>query len=270
MMSRMTGEQLEGLGHGLKPGDPHYRAFVGPPEKYDTVSAMQFNLLTALGLREEHYLLDVGCGSLRAGRLLIPYLRTGHYFGIEPEQWLVDQGIQNEIGQDMVRIKHPIFSHDENFTLTKFGRKFDFIVAQSIFSHASVSQISRCLEEAGKVMTESSIFAATFGEGEENYSGNEWVYPGCIHYTFEFFSSLVQKVGLTCEKISWSHPNGQTWVVITHRDFAALPKVVDLENAAVLESRLVQCEQQLSRITHHPYVRMGLWIRRLFGRLRGQ
>jgi len=40
----------ENLGLGLKPGDPHYRAYVGPPEDYDLIAAMTFNLLTTLGL----------------------------------------------------------------------------------------------------------------------------------------------------------------------------------------------------------------------------
>ena len=46
----------------LKPGDRHYKAFVGPIEEYDLMAAMQFNLLTALGLRQHHSLLDVGFG----------------------------------------------------------------------------------------------------------------------------------------------------------------------------------------------------------------
>lgn len=58
------------LGISLPAGSKHYRAFVGPPEKYGVVSAMQFNLLTFLGLREDHYLLDIGCGSLRGGDFL--------------------------------------------------------------------------------------------------------------------------------------------------------------------------------------------------------
>ncbi len=66
----------------LKPGDPHYRAYVGPPLEYDLVGASQFRLLTTLGLRAGHRCLDLGCGSLRAGRLLIPYLDPGNYFGI--------------------------------------------------------------------------------------------------------------------------------------------------------------------------------------------
>src|SRR5208337_4772210 len=102
-------------GIGLPEGTRHYRAFVGPPHRYDLVAAMQFNLLTALGLREEHYLLDIGCGSLRAGRILIPYLLPGRYHGIEPERWLLQAGIDAEVGNDPLRLKRPVFSHDTSF-----------------------------------------------------------------------------------------------------------------------------------------------------------
>ncbi len=99
----------ESLGVGLKPGDAHYRAYVGPPEDYDLIAAMTFNLLTTLGLRQHHSLLDVGCGSLRIGRLLIPYLNRGKYFGIEPNEWLVEEGIRRELGEGLVQIKDPTF-----------------------------------------------------------------------------------------------------------------------------------------------------------------
>src|SRR5437763_10973182 len=77
----MASPDREDLGLGLKPGDPQYRAYVGPPEDYDLVAAMAFNLLTTLGLRQHHSLLDIGCGSLRIGRILIPYLNRGKNLG---------------------------------------------------------------------------------------------------------------------------------------------------------------------------------------------
>jgi hypothetical protein len=46
----MASHDQEDLGLGLKPGDPQYRAYVGPPEDYDLIAATTFNLLTALGL----------------------------------------------------------------------------------------------------------------------------------------------------------------------------------------------------------------------------
>src|SRR5712672_377231 len=103
----------ESLGAGLKPGDAHYRAYVGPPEDYDLVAAMTFNLLTTLGLRQNHSLLDVGCGSLRVGRLFIPYLNKEKYFGIEPNEWLVQAGIRNEIGKTLLQIKRPKFFYSD-------------------------------------------------------------------------------------------------------------------------------------------------------------
>ena len=45
---------VEDLGMGLRAGDSHYRAYVGPPERYDLVAAMSFNLLTT----------HSGCGSI--------------------------------------------------------------------------------------------------------------------------------------------------------------------------------------------------------------
>src|SRR5687768_14538688 len=110
-MTRITTEatpRTSGLALDLQPGDDHYRAYVGPPRDYDLISAMVFNLLTSIGLRQHHRVLDIGCGSLRVGRLLIPYLNEGLYVGVEPNKWLVDDGIANEIGMDQVRIKQPI------------------------------------------------------------------------------------------------------------------------------------------------------------------
>src|ERR1700722_19889133 len=62
----------------LRPGDPHYMAYVGPPTHYDFMGATQFRLLCALGLRAHHTLLDFGCGSLRAGRFFLTYLDPGN------------------------------------------------------------------------------------------------------------------------------------------------------------------------------------------------
>jgi hypothetical protein len=99
--------------------DRRYRRFVGPVDQYDFMGATQFRLLTTLGLREEHYLLDIGCGSLRAGRLLIPYLLPDRYHGIEPDKFLLDAGIANEVGTDLVRLKRPRFAHNSDFDFSE-------------------------------------------------------------------------------------------------------------------------------------------------------
>lgn len=201
-------------GGDLQPGDHHYRAFVGPPDRFDLMGAIQFTLLAALGLREDHYVLDIGCGSLRLGRLLIPYLLPGRYHGVEPERWLVRQGIARELGRSIRRVKRPMFSFSPAFDFGSFGRSFDFLMAQSVFSHAPAPAIRRCIREAAGVMRADSVFAATYFAGDEDYEGPEWVYPGCVRYTPASFTEMVRGEGLACHPLAWPHPE-QRWVLIT-------------------------------------------------------
>ena len=204
-------------------GAHHYRAYVGPPEKYDLMAAMQFNLLTLLGLREYHFLLDVGCGSLRAGKLLIPYLLPSHYFGIEPERWLVEEGIKKELGREIVTIKKPVFGFDRHFDCGVFEQKFDFVIAQSVFSHASQGQIHECLSNVSACMRPAGVWAATFVNGSSDYEGHEWVYPDCVTYTVERLKRLAAESGLDANLIDWPHPNGQTWLLFTRPGNAKVP-----------------------------------------------
>ena len=203
------------FGRSLPIGAHHYRAYVGPPEKYDLVAAMQFNLLTHLGLREFHYLLDVGCGSLRAGRLFIPFLLPGHYYGIEPQAWLIEEGVKYELGREILQIKQPVFSCNSNFNCLHFNQKFDFVMAQSVFSHASQSQIQECLSQVAKCLQPNGVMAATFVEGDD-YQGEGWTYPDCVTYTIKQMTGIAAATGLKAESIDWLHPNGQRWVLFTH------------------------------------------------------
>jgi hypothetical protein len=196
----------------------NYRKYVGPEHLYDVVGAQQFSLLVEYGLREHHRLLDIGCGSLRAGRLLIPYLDRSHYYGIEPNTWLIEAAISQEVGADQINIKRPVFDSNADFTLSIFSRTFDYLMAQSIFSHASMRQINTCLEEACKVMHHQSYFFATFFESSTNYDGDAWVYPGAVGYNYHNLSNMALQNGLKMRRLPrWKHPNGQSWIMIRRK-----------------------------------------------------
>lgn len=258
-------------GRELPIGARHHRAFVGAAESYDIAGALQFNLLTFLGLREDHYLLDIGCGSLRGGRLFISYLAPDHYYGLEPEDWLVQEGIAKEVGHDLIDLKRPVFSNDSEFTLTTFGQQFDFLVAQSIFSHASSSQIERCLSEAKQVMAPNALFIATFVQGERDYEGDGWVYPGCVSYSLERIVALAEDQGLACRTIEWPHQTQQTWVVYSHCESASrIPEMGDALRLLALRSELDYAKARLAKMESHPYVRLGMKVigNPLFDKLR--
>jgi len=209
----------ENLGLGLKPGDPHYRAYVGPPEDYDLIAAMTFNLLTTLGLRQHHSVLDIGCGSLRIGRLLIPYLNRGKYFGVEPNEWLVEEGIKRELGGALLEIKRPtFFFSDSPETLTQAKISFDFALAQSIFSHCGLDLIKNWLSAISRSLLEDGALVATFLPGEEDAPIRGWVYPECVNYRPTTIRQSAVEAGLRFELLDWKHPR-QTWALFAAPNF---------------------------------------------------
>lgn len=204
--------------------------------EFDVGAAHQFNLLTSLlGLREYHHLLELGCGSLRAARLFIPYLQSGHYCGIEPNRWLVEAGLDQELGRDLERLRAPTFSYGDDFNLQVFERTFDFILAQSIFSHTSQKQLARCLSEVAIVLKPSGLFAASFHEASEDYEGEDWVYPESVAYRAQTLRAHAERVGLRCQSIAWGNQNQQSWMLFYHPERAeTLPGLSD-EAALQLE-----------------------------------
>lgn len=211
----------ESLGLELRPGASHYRAYVGPPVDYDLVAAMSLGLLTTLGLRQHHQVLDIGCGSLRVGRLLMPYLNRGGYTGLEPNEWLVHEGIANEIGEDQVRIKQPSFVFAESAAgLIAQGRRYDFMLAQSIFSHTGLDLLDQWLAEAGQLLTPTGALVATFIPGEVDTDRRGWIYPDCVAFDPKTIASLASRHGLDFVPVDWRHPR-QTWALLAKPGFDA-------------------------------------------------
>jgi SAM-dependent methyltransferase len=209
----MAPDDREDLGLGLKPGDPQYRAYVGPPEDYDLIAAMTFNLLTTLGLRQHHSLLDVGCGSLRIGRLLIPYLNRGKYVGVEPNEWLVTEGIRRELGETLVQIKRPtFFFSDSPGAIAQAKIAFDFAVAQSIFSHCGLDLIKGWLSGISRSLARDGALVATFLIGDEDSARTGWIYPECVNYRLATLERAAEDANLRFEILDWKHPR-QTWAL---------------------------------------------------------
>jgi SAM-dependent methyltransferase len=215
----------------LAPGDHHYRAFVGPPDRFDFMSATQFTLLFHLGLREHHRVLDFGCGSLRLGRLLIPFLLPGRYYGIEPNDWLIRDALDCELGHGVVSIKQPHFAHNDDFRCDVFEvpEGFDFIMAQSILSHCGPDLAEKLVKEAAKVLAASGKFLFTCvndpdGEAMPNRSG--WVYPECVAFGASRIERICTDAGLVCRHLPWYHPN-QVWSLAARTE-ANLPSDRDL------------------------------------------
>lgn len=204
---------------------PPHRAFVGQPQRYDLAGGSQFALLFLLGLREHHRLLDFGCGSLRLGRLVIPYLQSGHYFGVEPEAGLVEAGLDHELGRDALFLKQPRFLYTDDYRVDGFGTRFDFIIAQSVFSHAGSGPTRRALAAFADALEPGGLVVANWLLGPEDGGPSpettDWVYPDCVAFMPDRLEALADEAGLKIRACPWPHPELH-WFVLA-RDAADLP-----------------------------------------------
>ena len=194
---------------------------------WEEIGKLQFDFLVGQGLRPEHYLLDVGCGSLRGGVHFVGYLQAGHYFGIDISKELLDAGREELNGYKLAH-KRPILVQMDNFDFTKLNQKFDFALAQSVFTHLPLNSIIRCIINIGKVLVEEGRFYATFFENPQGKFNLEPVIHSRVdgpdfptyfdkdpyHYDFETFKSICERTNLRVEYIGgWGHPRDQRMMV---------------------------------------------------------
>ncbi len=189
------------------------------------MSATQFALLFALGIRETDLVLDVGCGSLRLGRLLIPFLLPQRYFGVDPNEWLIDDSIRREIGSDAIVLKKPSFAYRDDFVFDEFGTKFDFVMAQSIATHTGPDQMEKLFAGVSDVLADEGLFIFTHKRHDSDVlPGNGWHYPDVVNYRVSYVIEKLSEVDLVARPIPWYHPGGAQWVLAVKTD-AAMPSV---------------------------------------------
>lgn len=201
----------------LKAGDAHYRAYVGPPKRFGLLTELQMSLLSALALEETDRVLDFGCGSLRLGRSLIPFLHKGGYCGIEPNGWLIEDGLDYESGRDICAVKAPRFDSNADFDCTVFNESFDFIVAQSIITHAGPDQANRMLETAARALKADGMIVLSYIKAKPGAAlpGAGWSYPANIAYPEAWLIEASGQYGLLWRELDWFHP-GAVWAGLVH------------------------------------------------------
>lgn len=186
-----------------------HREYVGG--KWEEIGRLQFRFLVEQGVRPGHYLLDVGCGCLRAGVLFIPYLERGHYMGIDKEKVLLRRGIEEELGRTLYDLKRPRLVVSSSFDFERFDHRPDFALAQSLFTHLTDEDIRLCLRRLRPVMPEDGRFYATFFETSEPVDNRQRSHARLpFWYTREQMQGMAAGTGWDMTYIGdWSHPRDQ-------------------------------------------------------------
>lgn len=161
-------EKVSGKRHPMAP--PKGRVFIGSGDFIKQGQDILKQLKNYGGLKQNHRVLDIGCGIGRLAVPLVDYLddKHGSYEGFD----IVKSGI--DWCKKKIQSKHPNFnfihidlrndlynlSTDKsanNFTFPYNDNEFDFVFLTSVFTHmmpedvnAYLKQISRVLKKGGK------------------------------------------------------------------------------------------------------------------------
>ncbi len=179
---------------------------------WEEIGQLQFEFLTDKGLQPHHKMLDIGCGTLRGGRHFINYLNTGKYYGIDISSKAIAYAKQL-VQQEGLSEKSPclLVSKNKDLKFMEFsGETFDYILAQSVFTHLKIEHIKECFENIGHIMHKKSVFYFTYRNGEEY--GQTGLKDFC--YPFSFFKSLAEQYRFKLHDCSkkYNHPRGQRMV----------------------------------------------------------
>ena len=198
-----------------------HRKYVGglDAEMWYGIGKRQYHFLINEGLTPEHKFLDIACGSLRLGQYLIPFLNKDNYFGVEGENYLVNEGLKHEIYFDVVLRKNPNFAFNYNFDFS-FADEIDVAWAQSLFTHLTIEDIGLCLTSVKKVLKDDGRFYFTFFEGPEDqnlhaesHANKNW------SYEYKSIESCAMDCGLKLRYIGhWGHERDQMMVCATKAD----------------------------------------------------
>jgi SAM-dependent methyltransferase len=151
----------------------------GSHDHWLEIGRFQFDFLTSHGVRTEHRFLDIGCGNLRLGACLIPYLNELCYVGIDISPRIVTAALDTirtfELQSKLPRI---FLVSESNYRFFP-DNYFDVVNAHSVFSHLPAEEIEKVLREALRVLKPGGWFDFTYGNRTEvsNYLREDFYYP---------------------------------------------------------------------------------------------
>lgn len=171
----------------------------------EVLGKLQFDFLKSQGMQPHHRMLDIGCGNLRGGIHAIRYLDVGRYTGFDLSAVKIAQARDVVEKEGLTEKKPTLIVNDGPLTFEGLGT-FDFLLAQSVFTHLPREEVAKCFTNVRKVMAPDAPFYFTFFEGD--YRERR---PSVFDYPFEMLVELAQ--GFRLERPAYAHPRGQIMVL---------------------------------------------------------
>jgi SAM-dependent methyltransferase len=165
---------------------------------------MQFDYLVRHGLKPADRVLEIGCGNLRAGRLLIDYLETGNYYGIDISGEILTSAL-HVLSETGLQDKLPRLTLTQDLTLDFLpANHFTVVHANSVFTHCPIEIIDECLANIGRILAPTGFFDFTFyADGKQEYQ----VHREDFYYRPVTLFVLAERHGLSAQLLGdWDDP----------------------------------------------------------------
>ena len=181
---------------------------------------MQLSFLKRRGLTASSTVLDIGCGPMRLGSVLIPLLNEGWYYGqdINPGTIAFGEEVLREAGISK-KAPYTLFTSDQ-FDFASVDRPVQIAFANSVFSHLTLNSIFTALLQLQAVLAPHGVLYATFFLLDSDrpwlmaHPRNKWgrqfeTFPDQdpYHYPFRLLRDLARHAGFHLELIDdFGHP----------------------------------------------------------------
>jgi hypothetical protein len=210
------------------------------------VQDWQFRFLYDRGTKPHHNVLDIGCGWLRLAQVLLPYLESGRYFGIDAVQVHLDIGVR--FLQATGVTQQPALLCDTQFGFDSFGAQFDVAISHAVFTHLTHDQIRLCLTQLKKVMRPGGRCYCTFYQAARDrdrstsykLKGRDSLEFGSAQVSLRFFRELFRELDLAWDYLGrCQHPTGQHVIEIRFgpEDRSLRPRMVRALRVAARTAR---------------------------------
>lgn len=129
--------------------------------RWDETGRIQMDMLLRLGLQPQHRVLDIGCGPLRTGCRLVPFLDPGNYWGTDLSRALMATGYRQELTEaDRARLPEGQLVEDGNFDFPGLPRTFDIVLCFAVFTHLPLAHLGHGLRRVAERL-DFGLFAFT-------------------------------------------------------------------------------------------------------------
>jgi SAM-dependent methyltransferase len=190
-------------------------ALVGQAHLWQMKRDFQIAFLTDVGLKPEHYLLDIGCGTLRGGIPVIQYLNEGHYFGVDARPEVIEEA-SKELEVEKLTGKNPVLTSTPTISSLDLGRTFNYVWAFSVLFHMTDEIVDDCFAFVERHLEPLGVFYANVNIGA--HAPKKWKEFPVMWRTLAFYERLGDAHALSVEDMGPLSAFGHVTGIAEHDD----------------------------------------------------